>query len=333
MPDTPPRSFVDEMNNSPDPLSDLRVDGAAAAEPSTAAEGKGAEPAASPPAAPAPNPELAELRSSIERIERRAFEAEQRAAYFAGEAARGKPAPTPTEPEVKPFQFDRDAFATDMEKDPASAIYHLVNRMQESGINLARKDIERQVDGRLGERERTEQLQTSFRRDAERTKAEFGEFVGVGADNKPLNPEFDHEAYVQAQELAQGRGNPRLADGSFVLSPGDLHTAASLVHAKWLRNGKISTQPKSQAAAPTAAPRSLRQIIDQVPNSDSLGNGATGPRAATKPKSLDDLLGTSMYPSQRDVTAARNYIKRMGWDEARFVQNVLESSRNGEIDF
>lgn len=328
------KSFVERMAESTDPMAPLREEPSSAGNvPPVAGEGKGADGGAKSPdpvAAAAPNPEIAALKEAQSKLEERLFQSEQKNAYWAGQAARNAEGAKPPEEAPKPFQFNRDEFTAAMEKDPASAIYDLINKVQESGISLARKEIEGSVNGKLSEGQRRDQLQTAYRRDAEKTGKEFADFVGLDKDGKPVNPEFDREAFDAAQEIAKERGNPRAQDGNYLLSPGDLFAAASVVYGRWARNGKITAKPPTPTQE--APRRSLRQIIDEVPRSDNLGSGSrNGNKTGGVPKTIDDLIAVGHY-TQREGQVAKNLIKMNEWNEANYVGNILRYTREGTFD-
>src|SRR5208282_6902725 len=111
--------FVDRMADKPEPLHEESSADSAAA-PGTAADGTGAGGGA-PPTVATPNPELAALKEQIEKVEKRAFEAEQRATYFQGQVAAREPE-KPAAPEApKPFVFDKAQWQAKFENDGIQA--------------------------------------------------------------------------------------------------------------------------------------------------------------------------------------------------------------------
>src|SRR5208282_1492300 len=153
--------FVDRMADKPEPLHEESSADSAAA-PGTAADGKGDGGGTLSSTVATPNPELAALKEQIEKVEKRAFEAEQRATYFQGQVAAREPQ-KPTEPEVpKPFVFDKKTWQERLENDGPQAIYDLANEIADDKIRRNRAEIETNVDGKLTQRQREDNLKTAF---------------------------------------------------------------------------------------------------------------------------------------------------------------------------
>ena len=339
MPDEPQKEegFVERMQESKDPFAPLHEEPGAAdggnAPAAAADDGKG-DGGGNKPAA-TPNPEMDAIKERLTKAEERAFQAEQRATYFQGQVAREREPVKEDKPEApKPFVFDKKVWQEKFETDGIQAAFELANEIADDKIRRRAAEIETNVDGKLGQRDRTEQMRTAFKADADKTAKEFGEYVATDKDGKPVNEAFDREAYDAAQEIARDRGAPRNRDGSYALSPGDLYSAASITFSRWSRAGKIKPKAEDSAESNNGnGRRSLRQIIDQVPQSDNLGNGNRNGSARNGiPKTIDDLVSVGHF-SQKEGLAAKNFAKSMGWKEDTYVANILAAEKNGETDY
>jgi hypothetical protein len=323
--DTKP--FVDQMLDPADPMAGLHEDSSDSHAPAGEGDGKPADGSTPPPAAAAGNPEVNTLRDEIRNLRDDHAVTQQQIAYWRGIAESNKRTEAPAEETPKPFQFNRDEFTAAMEKDPATAIYDLINKVQESGISLARKDIEGKVDGKLSEGQRREQMKVAYQRDADRVTKEFGDYVGFDESGKPKNSAFDNEALAESQERARERGNPQKPDGTYYLSPGDLYAAASVVYARWARAGKIQARRDDD----DSGRRPLKEVMRTVDRSDDLGGGGNRRSSNATPKKLDDLLGIH-FRSRREVEAARAFLKGQNEvTEERYVASILRNRSNGNI--
>lgn len=333
-------SFVDSVLTSEDPVGDLHEDSSDSHAPAAEGDGKPADGSTTPPAAAAGNPEVQALQQQLADLKDDLRVNQQRLDYFQTEAGRNRQPETQQVEQPKPFQFNRDEFSAAMEKDPATAIYDLVNKMQEAGISLARRDIESTVDGKLNQTQNLSRLQTSFKEETETVARDYADFIGLNDDGKVKNPAFDNEAMEYAQSLARRRGARAYpADvcrqmgvpmGTLVLSPGDLTAAADAVYGRWARAGKI--QPKNDSSSDR---QPLRRVYNNV-SSDDLGNGSrrNGGGSGREPKTINDLVGTH-FGTQREADAAREWIKPAiangDITEERYVRSIVRNRRNGNI--
>ncbi len=342
MPDDNAPSFVDSLLEPNDPLDQVRsgADESGGIAPAGPDKGEGADGSKIPPATVTPDPEIGKLREDFDKVKDELFTTKQQIAYWQGEASRARQPETKVDDAPKPFVFNRDDFNAAMEKDPGQAIFDLVKNYNDSSSAIAQRNIESNVNGRLTQNQRAQQVQQQFQAEAREVNSKYSDLIGVDDKGKSINPEFDREAFDYSQARARDRGAEPLPPnvcrqlnvpiGTLALMPGDFRAAADAVYGEWARAGKLPA--KTEAPVNQAPQRSLRQIIDQVPRSDNLGNGRrNGASSNGAPKSIDDLMNAGHYTA-REALAQKNLIKDMGWDEGRFVANVLEATRNGELD-
>ncbi len=327
--------FTSRMAEDENPLSRDTPDPAAA--PADEGDGEGAADGTPPPSV-APNPDPA-LLSRLDKLEADLIQSRMETQYLRGQSAR-ETRTAPAEEAPKLYEPNLEEFGKQLEANPGTAIPDLIRKITESAVKVARHEMGREVDGKLGQTQQQAQLRQSLEREGQEVAREYSDLIGT-RDGKPINEAFDRECYDYAQDLAARAGNPVIQSGplagSRALSPGHMRAAADAVYGKWARANKLPT--KTETPANGNQPRSLRQIIDQVPASDHLGtNGARNGKSSNGgiPKTIEDLAATGFYDRvsgdrTKAIAAARNVCKMNGWNEARYVANMVEAERNGEL--
>jgi hypothetical protein len=263
-----------------------------------------------------PDPRFASLEERLGKLDEELAVAKQHNTYLQGvvNTLQSGQKPSETKDEPKPFVFNKDQFASDLEKDPAGAIMSLVQLLTSHQGETLRGELRKDVDGKLTLKERQTSLQSAYESDKQQTLREFGEDV-------VLSDAFKRDADVEFAKILNARGGKGPND----YLPGDLYSAAAVTYGKWARDGKLpkkETSPASVNGSPTQSQPTLRSIIERMPRSDMVANGNGRPTSNGVPKTIDELPGMS----DRDKRAARIVIQRQGIDEATFVRNSLAAA-------
>lgn len=297
-------------------------------------EGRAAEDG-KPSPVPAADPRIDQILKDQAELKKGLFESQQREAYWRGAATRTQETAAPVEEkEPEPFKPNLEEFRSAYEADPAKAFSDMAQKMGERIIEQVTFRSRKETGTALAGNHRQQQIAQQLQREGEGVARDYVDLIGKDGEGKPVNEEFDRECFDYAQKLAEDAGNPLITQGQWAgirsLTPGMMRAAADAVFGKWAKANKL---PAKKAAESASQPRTLRQIIDTPPASDNLGsrNGGNGNGAAGL-KSIDDLLRTGFYKSSREADEARSIAKSMGVSEDRWVANVTEGMRNGEID-
>lgn len=240
---------------------------------------------------------------------------EQQLAYMRGKLSQQE-APAPKVEEPTPYKFNKDEFAAALEKDPAQAIRDLVEGISTDKSRSAAKEVRTDVETRIAGRERTEQFRAAYNTDIQEARKEFGDVLN--------DPDFQKEADKELQRIITARGGKTLQD----TLPGDVSAVAGIVAFRWSKAGKLKAEAKAEAEAPR---RSLRELIETVPRSDSVGSGNDG-----RGGSRGGLSFEKVYSSERDRSAARKAMRGFGLDPDKaedlkeWMQNVAGAAKDDD---
>lgn len=258
--------------------------------------------------------DLSALNDRLAKAEERAFQAEQRAQFTAGQLNLLRESAKPKD-EPKPFQFNKDEFAAALEKDPAQAIRDLVENIASERAQGAAREVKGDVDNRFGQLGQAGARAQRHEQDRQKTITKFGKDL---VEDK----EFVKAADLAIMEIASIRTGKDISQVTRDdLQAGDLYAAASAVYADWARDGKL---PKADAQ-PERQMKSLREIVAAVPKSDNLGtNGAVrGERNGAV--SLKDMY------TDKEILALRPIMKQFGiTSEAEWIKHVTAAGREDE---
>ena len=323
---------MEELNNNGsafDAPADNVAEGAAQGN-----EGEAAGGGKTPSPAPAADPRLDAIQKRIDDMDKKLFESSQREAYWRGQASRPQPeTKVVEEKEPEPFKPNLEEFRAAYESDPAKAFADMAAQIAKTTEDRVAFKAKKETGTALAGNQQQQRIAQALQTEGQEIAREYSDLIGKNEKGEPLNPEFDGEAFDYAQKLAEEAGNPTITQGPWAgrraLSPGMMRAAADAVFGKWAKANKLPAKPAAEAAG---RPRTLREIIESPPNSDSLGNRNGGTNRSGALKTIDDLLRSGFYRSKSEADDARAIMRGMEVPEERWVANVVEGMRNGEIE-
>lgn len=261
------------------------------------------------PAAPLTAEDVRKLVSeSTGELQDRLTAAEHTNAYLRGRLSEVGQSQRPAEPEQpKPFEYDMDQLAKDMETDAPRALTGYLRGLVQHELGNIRGDLTKAVDGRVGLNERRRSLNDAYQRDVQSVMSRYGELV------KDKN--FIKDADSAILELVQARGGRDIND----YQPGDLISAASRVYGDWALSGKV--KPGSVGSSSTQP--SLQEVRQRPLSDNGFGEGRNGNGAALgrPPKSIDEL-----FSSPRDRQIAKGIFKQFHEAEPNLTEDKWVAS-------
>lgn len=245
--------------------------------------------------------DLTALNERLSKAEERAFAAEQRAQFTAGQLALLRQGQQPKVEAPKPYTIDKEAFAAALEKNPTEAIIEAIEKMAESKAREMAGQVEGRVDGRFGQLGQQNVRAQRFDADKNRVRTRYGDVAD--------SPEFvaaADKAILEIVSLRTGKDASEITQND--LAPGDLFSAASAVYGDWAASGKL---PKNGDTAERTQ-RPLREIIASVPKGEDFGNPG-GRGAKNGAVSLRDIYSDKEIPAIKKIMGEFGITKDADW--------------------
>lgn len=253
-------------------------------------------------------------KSDFEKLQNELLEARQEQQFLRGYLSkRDEKKPEAPAAPVKPT-FDYEQIRQDIEARGPQALEDFVDKIVAHRLEVAKRDVETNVDGKLGQRDVAQRQNALLQNEINQCVEAAGELWGTD--------DFKNDADKEAAKILSirlGRA-PNFPEDVKYYQPGDLYSAVMRVMSRRGEAGGGARNGNGNNGS------SLREITRRVPKSDDLGNGnGNGNRTKASPKTIDDID----MPQKEKEAAKRVFRKLQELNPGMTEQSWIESYNAG----